>query len=498
MFPRQAHDVCHGIEDRSQCGLATGSPQAPPSLDVRTSRFRPTRTALAPASAQPGTMAVMSTGERTAELIRRDATSVWHPFTQHALWLDDRPIVVDRAAGMYFWDTEGNRYLDGVSSLWVNVHGHCHPAINSAITAQLARLDHTTFLGLTHEPGIELAEKLLAGAPSGLSRVFYAGDGASAVEAALKMAYQAHAQNGAVRPLFIHIAEGYHGDTLGAVSVGGIELFHHTYAAIMLDTRQVSSPGVRRTGQSSPARASEVLTEIAAVLATDGDRVCAVVIEPMVQAAGGMLTHDASFVRGVRELCDEFGVYLIADEVATGIGRTGTMWACEHAGVAPDLLTCGKGLTAGYLPMSAVLAREDIYEAFLGTPSSGRTFFHGHSYTANPLAAAAAIANLDLMVQSDTLAHAAAVGEQIGAHLSDLGPADGVREVRRIGTMTGIEVTSVGERTGFNVCQEARRHGVWVRPLGDVIVLMPPLMIGESDLELLTGTVRAAIRTVLG
>ena len=443
-------------------------------------------------------MTVMATGDRTADLIRRDATSVWHPFTQHAQWLDDRPIVVDRAEGMYFWDTDGNRYLDGVSSLWVNVHGHSHPKINAAISAQLGRLDHTTFLGLTHEPGIELAERLLATAPAGLTRVFYAGDGASAVEAALKMAYQAHAQNGGVRPLFIHIAEGYHGDTLGAVSVGGIELFHHTYAAIMLETRQVGSPGVRRREQSSAARAAEVLTEIAGVLATEGDQVCAIVIEPMVQAAGGMLTHDASFVRGVRELCDASGAYLIADEVATGIGRTGKMWACEHAGIAPDLLTCGKGLTAGCLPMSAVLAREDIYAAFLGTPASGRTFFHGHSYTANPLAAAAAIANLDLLAETDTIAHAAAVGESIGAHLADLGPDDGVLEVRRIGTMTGIEVAAVGERTGFEICQEARRNGVWVRPLGDVIVLMPPLMIGEADLALLTGTVRNAIRTVLG
>ena len=439
----------------------------------------------------------VSPGSRTADLLARDARSVWHPFTQQSLWLADDPIVVDRAEGMYFWDTDGTRYLDGVSSLWVNVHGHRRAEIDAAIVDQLGRLDHTTFLGLTHEPGIRLAEALLATAPAGLSRVFYAGDGASAVEAALKMAYQAHAQNGDVRPLYAHIAEGYHGDTLGAVSVGGIELFHHTYRSIMLATRQLGSPGVLAADQDRAARAAEVLTELELLLAAEGDQVCAVVVEPMIQAAGGMLTHHPDFLRGARALCDRFGAYLIADEVATGIGRTGRMWAVEHAGIAPDLLTAGKGITAGYLPLSAVLATEEIYQAFLGSAESGRTFFHGHSYTANPLAAAAAIANLALMAEEQTVAHAARVGETIGEQLSPLAGYDGVIEIRRLGTMTGIEVASVGERTGFQVCQEARRHGVWVRPLGDVVVLMPPLAIGDDDLELLTGTVSDAIRTVV-
>ena len=436
--------------------------------------------------------------QRTDELIARDAASVWHPFTQQSLWLDDQPIVVDRAEGMYFWDTDGRRYLDGVSSLWVNVHGHRRPEIDAAIVEQLGRLDHTTFLGLTHEPGIVLAEKLLATAPAGLSRVFYAGDGASAVEAALKISYQAHAQNGAVRPLYAHVAEGYHGDTLGAVSVGGIELFHRTYSAIMLETRTVSSPGLLAAGQDRAGRAAEVLAELADLFATEGGRIGALVIEPMVQAAGGMLTHDAEFVRGARRLCDDHGVHLIADEVTTGVGRIGRTWACEHAGVAPDLLTCGKGLTAGYLPLSAVLATEDLYQAFLGTAASARTFFHGHSYTANPLAAAAAIANLDLMAADGTVERAADVGERIGAAIAPLAQLDGVLDIRRIGTMTGIEVAAVGERTGFAVCQEARRHGVWVRPLGDVVVVMPPLAIGDDDLDVLTGTVCDAITTVVG
>lgn len=435
---------------------------------------------------------------RTPELVGRDLRSLWHPFTQHSVWPADEPVVVDRAEGMHFWDTDGNRYLDGVSSLWVTVHGHRVPEIDAAVREQLARLAHSTFLGLTHEPGIELAERLLATAPAGLTRVFYAGDGSSAVEAALKMAFQATAQTQVrPRPLYLHVAEGYHGDTLGAVSVGGMDLFHATYRPILLETRMVPSPGVLAAGQTRAERAAQVLAEMRAALERSAGQVCAVVVEPMVQAAGGMLTHDVSFVRGVRQLCDEHGALMVVDEVATGVGRTGRMWAVEHAGVEPDLMTCGKGLTGGYLPLSAVLAREQVYEAFLGAPAEARTFFHGHSYTANPLCCAAAIANLDLMAERGTVARAAHVGERIGEQLKDLESYDGVREVRRIGTMTGIEVAPTGDRTGFRVCQAARRRGVWVRPLGDVVVLMPPLAIGDADLETLCGVVDESIREVV-
>lgn len=440
----------------------------------------------------------MSLGaEATADLIRRDAKSVWHPFTQQSLWVEDEPIVVDRAQGMYFWDTDGKRYLDGVSSLWVNVHGHNHPVINEAIIAQLGRLDHTTYLGLTHEPGIELAEKLLATAPAGLSRVFYAGDGASAVEAAIKMAYQAQAQRGQHRPYFAHFAQGYHGDTLGAVSVGGIDLFHATYRPILLQTKMLSSPGVLEHGQRRLNRAAEVLTELGELLERQGSEICAVVLEPLVQAAGGMLTHDVSFVRGVRSLCDEYGVLMVCDEVATGIGRTGRMWAVDHADVTPDLMTCGKGLTGGYLPMSAVLTTEPVYDAFLGSAASGRTFFHGHSYTANPLCSAAAIANLDLMERDQTVANAALIGDQIAKDLASLATHPRVKEVRQIGTMTGIEVEAVGERTGFEICKAARERGVWIRPLGDVVVLMPPLAMSTTDVTALTSAVIESIDDVL-
>ncbi|HNF06875.1 MAG TPA: adenosylmethionine--8-amino-7-oxononanoate transaminase [Mycobacterium sp.] len=430
----------------------------------------------------------------TDALLDADRHHVWHPFTQHAWWPEDNPLVITRADGVRLYDDAGREYIDGFSSLWVTVHGHNEPRINEAIARQAATLDHSTFLGFTHEPGIRLAQALVARSPEPLTRVFFAGDGSSAVEAGIKMAYQAKMQQGQSRPLYIHVAEGYHGDTLGAVSVGGIDIFHHTYKPILLDTRMVSSPGVRRPGQSPADRAAEVLAELRALLEEVGDQVCAIVVEPLVQAAAGMLTHDVSFLRGVRELSTEFGAYLLTDEVATGIGRTGAMWAVEHADIAPDLLTCGKGLTGGVLPLSAVLTTDEIYESFLGDAS--RTFFHGHSYTANPLCAAAALANLELMDERDTVAHAAWIGRTLEDLLKPLDADDRVVEVRRIGTMTGIEVVPHGERTGFRICTAARDFGVITRPLGDVVILMPPLGITEPDLQQLVSAIMRGMDTV--
>ena len=311
---------------------------------------------------------------RTQDLVARDLRSLWHPFTQHAVWPADEPLVVDRAEGMYLWDTDGNRYLDGVSSLWVTVHGHRVPEIDAAVRAQLDRLDHATFLGLTHEPGIELAERLLATrarrADPGLLRRRRLVGGRGRDQDGLPGAGPARRRRPA-RPLYLHVAEGYHGDTLGAVSVGGIELFHATYRPILLDTRMVSSPGLlapgqdragaRRRGARRDARRSRGGRR-ARSAPWSSSRWC--------RRPAGCSPTTSSFLRGVRALCDEFGALMVVDEVATGIGRTGRMWAVDHAGVTPDLLTCGKGLTGGYLPLSAVLAREEVYEAFLGAPGA--------------------------------------------------------------------------------------------------------------------------------
>jgi adenosylmethionine-8-amino-7-oxononanoate aminotransferase len=436
----------------------------------------------------------------SAEWTARDASAVWHPFTQHATWTDDAPVVVDRAEGPWLIDVDGRRYLDGVSSLWTTTLGHGHPAINAALTAQLTKLDHSTFLGTTHTPGIELSETLLALAPKGtgpeLTKVFYAGDGSSAVEAALKIAYQYSTQTGHSRPKFVRLEHAYHGDTLGAVAVGGHRLFHDAYKPLLLDTVGVASPGDRANGAH---RCAVAIAELQAAMRRDGDQVCAIVVEPMVQGAAGMLDHDPAYLVAARELADAHGALLVFDEVATGLGRTGRMWAAEHAGVVPDLLTCGKGITGGYLPLSAVLAAEHVYEAFLTRPgdTAPRTFFHGHTYTANPLCCAAALANLRVMGEQDVVGQAARLGERLGKLLEPIAARPDVVEVRRLGTMIGVEVAPVGERTGFAVCLAARDRGVWLRPLGDTVVLMPPLTLGDDEADLLVDALDAALQEVL-
>ncbi|MFG3338847.1 adenosylmethionine--8-amino-7-oxononanoate transaminase [Glycomyces sp. NPDC048151] len=436
----------------------------------------------------------------SAEWIARDASAVWHPFTQHSTWTGDRPVVVDRAEGPWLVDVDGRRYLDGVSSLWTTTLGHGHPDINAAIAAQLAKLDHSTFLGTTHTPGIELSEALVALAPKAdgppLTKVFYAGDGSSAVEAALKIAYQYSTQTGRARPKFVRLDHAYHGDTLGAVAVGGHDLFHEAYKPLLLDTIGVASPGDRALG---PDRNAAAVADLRRVMEASGDQVCAIILEPMIQGAAGMLDYDAAFLRAARELADTHGALLIFDEVATGFGRTGKMWAAEHAGVVPDLLTCGKGITGGYLPLSAVLAAEHVYEAFLTRPgdTSPRTFFHGHTYTANPLCCAAALANLRVMREQDVVGQAARLGDRLAKLLEPVGAKDGVVEIRQLGTMIGVEVAPVRDRAGFAVCQAARERGVWLRPLGDTVVLMPPLTLGEDETDLLVGALAEAIDEVI-
>jgi adenosylmethionine---8-amino-7-oxononanoate aminotransferase len=419
----------------------------------------------------------------TAELIASDRRHVWHPFTQQEGWCaEEPPLVIDHAEGTTLYDTDGNPYIDGVSSLWCNVHGHRHPAIDAAIRAQLDQVAHSTMLGLSHPPAIELAERLAALAPSGLERVFYSDSGSSAVEIALKMAFQWWAQRGETdRTRFICLENAYHGDTLGAVSVGGISLFHSMYRPLLFDALQ--------------ARAGDA-HHLDALLAEHGSQVAAVIVEPLVQGAAGMLMQPPGYLRQVRELCDEYGVLLICDEVATGFGRTGRMFACDHESVTPDLLCLGKGLTGGYLPLAATLATERVYEGFLGRFDEFRTFFHGHTFTGNPLACAAAIATLETFERERTMEF---LGPKI-ALLTRLlehrvAKLPGVVEVRQRGMMVGIELapTTGAERLGHRVTLAARRRGAVIRPLGDVMVLMPALSISEPDLRRLVAITASAI-----
>jgi adenosylmethionine-8-amino-7-oxononanoate aminotransferase len=422
-----------------------------------------------------------SDAETVAEL---DHRYLWHPFTQQRDWYQEEPLVIEGAEGTDLLDSEGRRYIDGVSSLWCNVHGHRHPLIDGAIRDQLDRVAHSTMLGLTHRNAARLAARLVDLAPPGLTRVFYSDSGSSAAEIALKMAFQYWQQRGgqhARRTSFVSLRGGYHGDTLGAVSVGGIDLFHAAYSPLLFRAHRVE-----------PGDAAQ----LECVLDFHSEEVAAVIVEPLVQGAAGMRLQPPGYLRRVRELCDLHDVFLICDEVATGFGRTGTMFACEQERVAPDFLCLGKGLTGGYLPLAATLTTDRIHAGFLGAAEDGRTFFHGHTFTGNPLACAAALANLDAFNHEETLLRLQPKIRLLGELLADVARMPEVAEVRGRGFMVGIDlgVHDPALRLGHRVAIEARNRGAIVRPLGDVVVLMPPLAISKEDLGRLVEIVAASIR----
>jgi adenosylmethionine-8-amino-7-oxononanoate aminotransferase len=419
----------------------------------------------------------------SSELAALDRRVLWHPFTQQRGWEDEEPpVVIASAQGTNLVDADGRTYIDGVSSLWCNIHGHRHPALDQAVRDQLDRVAHTTMLGLSHEPGIELAARLVELAPHGLSRVFYSDSGSTAVEVALKMAFQQWAHRGQPkRTKFVCLRNAYHGDTIGSVSVGGIDLFHSLYRPLLFDALQVEPGDV---------------AQLVNTLRAHGEEVAAVIVEPLVQGAAGILLQPAGYLRAVRAVTREHGIPLIADEVATGFGRTGTMFACEHEGVTPDLLCLGKGLTGGYLPVAATLTTEAIYEAFLGGFEEFKTFFHGHTFTGNPLGCAAGVASLDVFVQERTLERLQPKIALLHDLLErDVAPLPAVAEVRARGFMVGIELNAcpLHERIGHQVTLAARRRGAIIRPLGDVVVLMPPLSIDEAALRHLVAITGAAI-----
>jgi adenosylmethionine-8-amino-7-oxononanoate aminotransferase len=389
------------------------------------------------------------------------------------------PPVIESGEGVWLVDTGGRRYIDGISSLWCNVHGHGHPGLDAAVRAQLDRVAHTTMLGMSHPAAEELAERLVDVAPAGLSRVFYSDSGSTAVEVALKMAFQYWQQAADPQPSrtsFVCLENAYHGDTVGSVSVGGIDLFHSMYRPLLFESHRV------------PAGDAVALER---VLSERSGEIAAVVVEPLVQGAAGMFLQPPGYLRAVREACDRHEVLLVCDEVATGFGRTGTMFACEQEDVTPDFLCLAKGLTGGYLPLAATLTTDHVHEAFLGEHEQHRTFFHGHTYTGNPLACAAALATLDAFEQERTLERLAPKAELLAQLLSDLvEPLPHVMDVRRCGFMCGIELADRAGRPfdpalrmGHRVTLAARARGAIVRPLGDVVVLMPPLSIAPEELE---------------
>lgn len=436
-----------------------------------------------------------------------DRQFVWHAFTQMAEY---EPLIISEAAGCTLIDVDGRRYLDGVSSLWCNVHGHRHPRLDAALKAQVDRVAHVTSLGMSNPTTICLAKRLVERAPAGLHHVFFSGDGSSSVEVALKMAFQYWRQRADPRPAkttYLAFDAAYHGDTLGSVSVGGVARFHEMFQPLLFEVLRVPSPDCYRLppGMTREGAAEFYLTELETVLAANHERLAAVVIEPLVQAAAGMITHPPGFLAGVRQLTRRYDVLLIADEVAVGFGRTGTMFACEQEQVSPDLLCLGKGLTGGYLALAATLATDEIWQAFLGAYHESKTFFHGHTYGGNPLAAAVALASLDVFDDEQTLSRLRPKIERLQQHLQAIAQLPHVGDVRQRGLMAGVELVGNREtrapypweeRRGVRVCEHALRQGVWLRPLGNVVVIMPPLSVSMDELDSICEAVASGIREV--
>jgi adenosylmethionine-8-amino-7-oxononanoate transaminase len=446
------------------------------------------------------------------QLTQKDKKYLWHPFTQQKEWERDQDItIVTRGKGTYLYDAKGKRYLDGVSSLWCNVHGHQVPEIDRAIEKQLRKIAHSTMLGASSEPAIRLAEKLVKLAPKGLTRIFYSDSGSEANEIAMKMAFQYWQQTSPPRrqkKLFLTVREGYHGDTVGSVSLGGIDLFHGIFGPLLFKTLKVKSPHQYPSRHVSNKKwLQDCVREAEGVFRKYGSRLAAVHMEPLIEGAGGMLVHPSGYLKAIRRLCNRYNVLLILDEVATGFGRTGSMFACDQEGVWPDILCVAKNLTGGYLPVAATLTTEKVYRAFLGKFESARTFYHGHTFTGNQLGCAAALANLELIKKKGFLRGVQEKSEMLQALLEPLAVHAHVSDIRLRGLMGGIELVQDKKinkpypyemKMGYRVCAEAKKMGVLLRPLGNVIVLMPPLGIIKKDLSYLIEVISKSINSATG
>ena len=431
----------------------------------------------------------------TGRLAALDKEYVWHPFTQMRDWIADapgKPLVIDRARGSYLIDTDGRAYIDGVSSLWVNVHGHRKAALDEALKCQADKISHSTMLGLSNTPAIELAQQLIGIAPQGLAKVFYSDNGSTSVEVALKMSCQYWQNTGRKdKTAIVHLKNSYHGDTLGSVSVGGIALFHQVYRKLIFKTMAIGA---------SP-------DEFEALLKKQHGKIASIVLEPLVQGAAGMIMHPKGMLRRFEQLCRKYDVLLIVDEVATGFGRTGKMFACEHEGVRPDLMCVAKGITGGYLPLAATLTTRRVFDGFVFPYKDTKTFFHGHTYTGNPLACAVALANIEIFKKERVLEHLQPKIVFLKKRLERLGSNPWVGEIRQRGFMIGIELMedrrakkpfAWQDQVGVRVCEQARQYGVILRPLGNVIVLMPPLSMSMAELDQLVTALERSIDDVLG
>jgi adenosylmethionine---8-amino-7-oxononanoate aminotransferase len=446
----------------------------------------------------------------TKQLRDWDRKYLWHPFTQMQEWEQEEPLIIERGKGSYLIDSDGKKYLDGTSSIWVNLHGHRHPALDRALKKQIDKIAHSTLLGLSNPAAIELAQALIAIVPKGLARVFYSDNGSTAVEVALKMAVQywrqRHPEAGP-KNSFLHLKLAYHGDTIGAVSVGNIELFHSRFKPLLFPTLEAEPPYCYRCALNLtyPSCQMACLDPIEQLLKTRHRDLAGFIIEPLLQAAAGMVTQPPGYLKRIRELCTKYHVLLIADEVATGFGRTGKMFACEHEDITPDLLAISKGLTGGYMPLAATVTTDEIYQAFLGKYEEFKSFFHGHSYTGNPLGCALALANLQVFRTEKTLRQLRPKIALLKRLLATMSQLDHVGEIRQQGFMAGIELVQdrttktpfpLAARIGHKVAMEARHRGLLLRPIGNVLILVPPLSTSHTELTSMVEILKEAIEVV--
>jgi len=442
------------------------------------------------------------------EIERKDKEYVWHPFTQMQEWVAQPQMIIEGGEGIQLIDSEGKKYYDGVSSLWVNIHGHRHPTIDKAIVDQLGKVAHTTMLGLINVPATQLAEELMAIVPNGLTKLFYSDDGSTAVEIAIKMAYQYWQLKGkAKKQKFITLGNAYHGDTVGTVSVGGIDLFHRIFASLLFESIQAPCPSCYHCKLATDPEQCGMacVDEVEKILAEHHGEIAAMIVEPLVQAAAGMLTQPKGYLKRLRELTTKYDVLFLVDEVATGFGRTGKMFACDHDEICPDFMMVAKGITGGYLPLAATFMTDEIYNAFLGDYTEQRTFFHGHSYTGNPLCCAAGLGNLQIFREEKVIAGLAPKVEAATRKLATFKQLKHVGEVRQEGLMVGIELAQDPEKKvpfswdmamGAKVCKKTREYGLIIRPIGSVVIFMPPLISTVAEIELMLDVIYKSILEV--